>query len=251
MNALPVCAFLNAHTDASCSHCESMSLSSLCSWIAFFSESKSAPRALLSLLSQEPRRKKQWSQRAERPESSELMSAQILHASLSLHREISLVLFTHADQRPSCEVSSLVSFGGSEWTFVMTACHWQLPMRRIGRAQWMTPLLVRHLWLNLTEIKDADRTTFLDSLVSPNGLFGPAVDGFAEHFTEDQKSSQALRHFLPKHSSSAASGCQKTMPTKQPAAESQQHPHSAKCFAPKRQGPRPKIALDPAPQKQS
>lgn len=40
-------------------------------------------------------------------------------------------------------------------------------------------VLERHLWLNLTEIKDADKTVFLDSPVSPTGLFGSAVDGFA------------------------------------------------------------------------
>lgn len=36
------------------------------------------------------------------------------------------------------------------------------------------------LWLNLTEIKEADKAPFLDSLVSLAGLFGPAIKGFAE-----------------------------------------------------------------------
>lgn len=40
-------------------------------------------------------------------------------------------------------------------------------------------VLELHLWLNLTEIKDTDKTVFLDSPVSPTGLFGSAVDGFA------------------------------------------------------------------------
>lgn len=60
-------------------------------------------------------------------------------------------------------------------------------------------VLERHLWLNLTEIKEADKTA---SPVSPTGLFGPAIEGFAERFTTAQKSSQAMRHFLPKRSSS-------------------------------------------------
>ncbi|KAL1248869.1 hypothetical protein QQF64_022187 [Cirrhinus molitorella] len=34
-----------------------------------------------------------------------------------------------------------------------------------------------HLWLNLIEIKGADKVPFLDSPVSPSGLFGPAVEG--------------------------------------------------------------------------
>ncbi len=79
-------------------------------------------------------------------------------------------------------------------------------------------VLERHLWLNLTEIRDAEKMAFLDSPVSPKGLFGPAVDGFAERFSEAQKTSQALRHFLPKHP-----GHQKN-PATQPAKPAQPHP---------------------------
>ncbi len=119
-------------------------------------------------------------------------------------------------------------------------------------------VLERHLWLTLTEIKDADGVSFLDSPISPSGLFGPAVEGFAERFTEAQKASQAMRHFLPKRSSRRP----RTAPTQQPAkpapavsapqpARTQQprgRSRSARRHPPpKRQGPRPKIALDPAP----
>ncbi len=48
-------------------------------------------------------------------------------------------------------------------------------------------VLERHLWLTLTEIEDADKVSFLDAPISPSGLFGPAVKGFAERFTEAQK----------------------------------------------------------------
>ncbi len=124
-------------------------------------------------------------------------------------------------------------------------------------------VLERHLWLTLTEIKDADRVSFLDAPISPSALFGPAVEGFAERFTEAQKASQAMRHFLPKRSSPAAAQSRpRTAPTQQPAkpapavsapqpARTQQprgRSRSARRHpAPKRQGPRPKIALDPAP----
>lgn len=47
-----------------------------------------------------------------------------------------------------------------------------------------------HLWLNLTEIKDDDKTAFLDSPVSPSGLFGSVVNSFAECFTAAQKTSK-------------------------------------------------------------
>ncbi len=79
-------------------------------------------------------------------------------------------------------------------------------------------VLKRYLWLNLTELKGADKVPFVDFTVSPTGLFGPAVEGFAERFTATQKSSQAMRHFLPKHSNSvAASSRPKMAPTQQPA----------------------------------
>lgn len=58
-----------------------------------------------------------------------------------------------------------------------------------------------HIWLNLTEIKDANKMALLDKPVSPSGLFGSAVDGFGEHVTAAQNSSQAMCHFLPKRTS--------------------------------------------------
>ncbi len=74
------------------------------------------------------------------------------------------------------------------------------------------------LWLNLTEIKDADKVPFLDFLVSLMGLFGPAVERFAERLTAAQKSSQAMQHFLSKPSSSVtATNRPSPAPAQQPA----------------------------------
>ncbi len=133
----------------------------------------------------------------------------------------------------------------------------------IGRSMDSLVVLERHLWLTLTEIKDADKVFFLDAPISPSCLFGPAVEGFAERFTEAQKASQAMRHFLPKRSSSAvAQSCPKPAPTQQPAkpapavsaplpAKTQQRRGRSRSARrhpfPKRQGPRPRIVLDPAP----
>ncbi len=133
----------------------------------------------------------------------------------------------------------------------------------IGRSMASLVVLERHLWLTLTEIKDADRVSFLDAPISPSGLFGPAVKGFAERFTEAQKASQAMRHFLHKRSSPAAAQSRpRTAPTQQPMkpapavfapqpARTQQpqgRSRSARRHPPpKRQGHQLKIALDPAP----
>ncbi len=38
----------------------------------------------------------------------------------------------------------------------------------------------RHLWLTMTEIKEADKVPFLDAPILSGRLFGPAVEGFAE-----------------------------------------------------------------------
>ncbi|XP_059360387.1 taste receptor type 1 member 1-like [Carassius carassius] len=132
----------------------------------------------------------------------------------------------------------------------------------IGRSMANLVVLERHLWLNLTEIKESDKVAFLDAPVSPSSLFGPAVEGFTEHFTAAQKSSQAMRHFLPKRSTSALSR-PRTAPTQhqskpvpstpQAAPPEEQHPArpTRRTKPPRRQGPRQRIVLDPMPSKSS
>lgn len=65
-----------------------------------------------SFLSQEPVRKKKGGRGSQRPDMSELTL--VPRASLSPHREVSPVLFSHPDQRPSAFASEMVLFGGSE-----------------------------------------------------------------------------------------------------------------------------------------
>ncbi len=135
----------------------------------------------------------------------------------------------------------------------------------IGRSMSSLIVLECHLWLTLTELKEADK--FPSAPVLSGSLFGPAVEGIVERFTEAQKSSQAMQHFLPKRtSSSAASSCPRPAPTQQTAKPTpatpeprppegrrdRGHSRSVRRYPfPKRQGPRPKIALDSAPQKSS
>ncbi len=87
----------------------------------------------------------------------------------------------------------------------------------IGHSMSSLMVLEHHLWLTMTEMK-VDKVPFLDAPVSSGSLFGPAVEGFVECFTEAQKSSQAIRNFLPKrNSSSAASSRPRPAPTQQTA----------------------------------
>ncbi len=106
-----------SHADAvlsrtDCSHCESFSLASLRSQIAFFSESDSAPRALPFSSSQGPVRKKQRGRGFEQPVTSELTSAQCPRASPLPQREHLPVLFTQHD--PSAAANDMILFGVSD-----------------------------------------------------------------------------------------------------------------------------------------
>ncbi len=137
----------------------------------------------------------------------------------------------------------------------------------IGHSMSSLIVLERQLWLTMMEMKEVDKVPFLDAPVSSGSLFGPAVEGFAERFTEAQKSSQMMRHFLPKcTSSSSASSCPRHAPTQQTAKPTPTTPepdllrvskiesaHARHDANPSRSAkePQPKIALDPAPQKSS
>ncbi len=57
----------------------------------------------------------------------------------------------------------------------------------IGRSLSSLIALERHLWLTMTEMKEVDYVLFLDAPISSGSLLGPAVEGFAERFTEAQK----------------------------------------------------------------
>ncbi len=62
--------------------------------------------------------------------------------------------------------------------------------RAIDKAMSNLVMLEPHLWLNLKDIKDV--VNFLDSPVYTTGSFGPAIDGFEEHITVAQTSSQTM-----------------------------------------------------------
>ncbi len=70
----------------------------------------------------------------------------------------------------------------------------------IGRSMGSLVVLQRHLWLTLTEMRDAEKQQLLDAPVSPQGLFGVTVEAFSEKYTEALKQSKMLPHLLPKRS---------------------------------------------------
>ncbi|XDV36517.1 hypothetical protein PO909_006278 [Leuciscus waleckii] len=127
----------------------------------------------------------------------------------------------------------------------------------IGRSMASLTVTERHLWLTLSEMSESERAAFLDAPLSPSGLFGTSVKDFAERFAEVQKASQAMKHFLPKRSSSAAGrtkpSAQSSQPQPPPTAATSQR-RQARSARPRSRssgrrpaprGPRPRIAVKP------
>lgn len=55
----------------------------------------------------------------------------------------------------------------------------------------------RHLWLNLSGIKECGKDFLLDGLVSPKGLFGKAVTTVIRWFQESKKQAPVFSKILP------------------------------------------------------
>ncbi|CAM4640296.1 unnamed protein product [Leuciscus chuanchicus] len=104
--------------------------------------------------------------------------------------------------------------------------------RSVGRAMSTLVVQERHLWLCLADMRETDKLRFLNSPVSQTGLFGDAVENFAQQFSAVQKQTEAIRHILPRRPAAA--------PTPPPAA-----PQSAR-----RRGRPPASAPAPAPPQQ-
>ncbi|KAL0148790.1 hypothetical protein M9458_055968 [Cirrhinus mrigala] len=195
-----------ALNETECPHCEDMSLASLRSRIALFSERDSGPCALPFPSSQEPAKKKQRGRGSKRSELSELTSAQPPRASPSPQRGGSPVLFARPDLCPSAATNDLVSFGGSEDDMLDSMSLAASDAEELsGSVDDPAPLPSADT--GLQDWSWHGRRTCLRLDQKRRSLFGPAVEGFAERFSAAQKMSQAMRHFLPKRSSSAtASG---------------------------------------------
>ncbi len=59
-------------------------------------------------------------------------------------------------------------------------------------------VLQRHLWLNLSDLKDADHKVLLNAPVTPSVLFGDDVESIIESCAEAQKRTKAMSHVMPR-----------------------------------------------------
>lgn len=55
----------------------------------------------------------------------------------------------------------------------------------------------RQLWVNLSGIKEKDKSLLLDALLSPSGLFRGLVNSDVERFQEAKQQSAAFQRFNP------------------------------------------------------
>ncbi|KAL0153588.1 hypothetical protein M9458_051068 [Cirrhinus mrigala] len=89
----------------------------------------------------------------------------------------------------------------------------------LGRVMSTMVVQERHLWLNLAEMRDAEKVRFLDAPISQAGLFGETVEEFARQFSTVKQ--QAIKHILPRRAASAspAPPRQQPPPAKDPLRE--------------------------------
>ncbi len=76
--------------------------------------------------------------------------------------------------------------------------------RSLGRAMSTMVVQELHLWLCLADMKEVDKERFLNAPVSQTGLFGDAVENFAQQFSAAQKQTEAIRHILPRRAAAAS-----------------------------------------------
>ncbi len=99
--------------------------------------------------------------------------------------------------------------------------------------QTMSTLVVqeRHLWLTLADMRESDKHRFLDAPISQAGLFGEAVEGFAQQFSAAQQQTEAFRHILPRRSAAVSTSPPAAAP---PSARRRTRPPAASTSAPAR-----------------
>ncbi len=82
----------------------------------------------------------------------------------------------------------------------------------------------RHLWLNLTEIREKEKVFLLDAPISQSGLFGEVVSSVMEKFRSAKMQSAALKQFMPRrtrdHSTPSSLSREQSLPRKEPSGRS-------------------------------
>ncbi len=123
----------------------------------------------------------------------------------------------------------------------------------VGRSMAGLVRAERHLWLNLMEIKEKEKTFLLDAPISGSGLFGDAVNAVVDKFRATKTQSAAFNQFMPQHvrePASASSSRERPGPSKEPVGRVSEPMHSspytvwgARGRSASRQRPRKRVDL--------
>ncbi|KAL0160102.1 hypothetical protein M9458_043827, partial [Cirrhinus mrigala] len=95
-------------------------------------------------------------------------------------------------------------------------------LNELRRAMSTMVVQERHLWLNLAEMRDAEKVRFLDAPISHAGLFGKTVEEFAQQFSTVKKQTEAIKHILPRCAVRASPAPPKQQPPPAPIAQAPQ-----------------------------
>ncbi len=79
------------------------------------------------------------------------------------------------------------------------------PVRAVGCSMAGLITAERHLWLNLTEIREKEKAFVLDVPISSSGLFGDAVNVVIDKFRAAKTQSAAFEQFMPRRALEPAS----------------------------------------------
>ncbi len=93
--------------------------------------------------------------------------------------------------------------------------------RAVGRSMAASVAAERHLWLNLTEIREREKVFLMDAPISQSGLFGEAVSAVVDKFRSAKTQSAALKQFMPSRSRdystpSSSVSREQSLPRKEP-----------------------------------
>ncbi len=92
--------------------------------------------------------------------------------------------------------------------------------RAVGRSMAASVAAERHLWLNLTEIREKEKVFLMDAPISQSGLFGEAVSAVVDKFRSAKTQSAALKQFMPRrardYSTPSSVSREQSLPRKEP-----------------------------------
>lgn len=69
-------------------------------------------------------------------------------------------------------------------------------VRAMGRTMSTLVVQERHLWLNLAQMRDAEKVRFLNASILQGGLCGDVIEDFSHQFSEVKKQTETIWNIL-------------------------------------------------------